>query len=67
MTGQRALEIPPGEDLYTVTGECPESCLKEKLKSSIFITQAHVHMHYLGEWNIPWNSFIADSALSSNK
>ena len=49
MTGQRALEIPPGEDLYTVTGECPESCLKEKLKSSIFITQAHVHMHYLGE------------------
>ncbi|GFS22593.1 dopamine beta-hydroxylase [Elysia marginata] len=47
--GQNDLEIPPGQGRYPQTGSCSSACTSQWLKQPIFLTRAHVHMHYLGD------------------
>ena len=46
--GQSVISIPPQQQLYTVTGDCPQRCTAE-LPHDIHIASALLHMHYLGE------------------
>ncbi|XP_067932935.1 DBH-like monooxygenase protein 2 [Watersipora subatra] len=48
ITGQEELTIPAGESAFTITGTCPQDCLEQILENPIYITSAHLHMHYLG-------------------
>ncbi|XP_071155442.1 tyramine beta-hydroxylase-like isoform X1 [Mytilus edulis] len=53
MTGQEDLEIPPGQQSYTVVGKCHSECSRKLIQAPINIFWATNHMHYLGhEMNI---------------
>ncbi|CAG2247962.1 DBH [Mytilus edulis] len=53
MTGQVNLEIPPGQQSYTVVGKCHSECSRKLIQDPINIFWATNHMHYLGhEMNI---------------
>ncbi|XP_063446633.1 DBH-like monooxygenase protein 1 [Mytilus trossulus] len=52
-TGQTNLEIPPGQQSYTVVGKCHSECSRKLIQAPINIFWAKNHMHYLGhEMNI---------------
>ncbi|OWF52617.1 tyramine beta-hydroxylase-like [Mizuhopecten yessoensis] len=46
--GQQYLAIPPGEAAYQVEGSCSADCSSRKISSTVYITRAYNHMHYLG-------------------
>ncbi|RUS72577.1 hypothetical protein EGW08_019663 [Elysia chlorotica] len=47
--GQNDLEIPPGQGHYPQTGGCSSECTSQWLQQPIFLTRAHIHMHYIGD------------------
>ncbi|KAK3761290.1 hypothetical protein RRG08_014301 [Elysia crispata] len=50
--GQNDLEIPPGQGHYAQTGGCSGECTSQWLQQPIFLTRAHVHMHYIGDGSV---------------
>ena len=56
-TGQMNLEIPPGQQSYTVVGKCHSECSRKLIQDPINIFWATNHMHYLG------NTIIRKSVL----
>lgn len=50
ITGQQRLEIPPGRLSWTVESNCPAQCTSRKIGNPVYITSAHLHMHYLGAY-----------------
>ncbi|CAG2210324.1 unnamed protein product [Mytilus edulis] len=51
--GQSHIEIPPGQQSYTVVGKCHSECTRKLIQAPISIFWATNHMHYLGhEMNI---------------
>jgi len=50
ITGQSYLAIPPGREQYTESTSCTASCSARKTQEPIYISTAHLHMHYLGSY-----------------
>ncbi|XP_035824352.1 DBH-like monooxygenase protein 2 homolog [Aplysia californica] len=49
MTGQRLLEIPPGEPSVEHTSTCPSSCTWSLFSKPAYLVHSFNHMHYLGK------------------
>lgn len=47
-TGQRILEIPPGQSRVAQVGVCPGSCTRMLVTKPAYIVNAANHMHYMG-------------------
>ncbi|KAL3870711.1 hypothetical protein ACJMK2_038755, partial [Sinanodonta woodiana] len=48
VTGQRDLQIPPGELDFNVVGSCTSACSTEILTGSIWLTSSTIRMHRIG-------------------
>jgi Copper type II ascorbate-dependent monooxygenase, C-terminal domain len=51
MVGQISLNIPPGQSSVSFQGTCSGYCTSS-LPKSLYITDAVLHMHLLGETNL---------------
>ncbi|CAG5121431.1 unnamed protein product [Candidula unifasciata] len=47
--GQNDLQIPPGVAAFPQYGFCSSDCTNKWLQQPIYLTRAHIHMHYVGD------------------
>lgn len=47
--GQNDLQIPPGVAGFAQSGSCSSNCTQKWLKEPLYLTRAHIHMHYTGD------------------
>ncbi|KAH9499340.1 hypothetical protein Btru_003815, partial [Bulinus truncatus] len=50
--GQNDIEIPPAQRHFQQQGSCSSDCTKKWLQQPIYLTRAHIHLHYTGDGGI---------------